>query len=157
MALVEKNFAYLFKPVVQRSNYFYESRNITVKDFEFTNFNSTNRTVDMAFKFDDPNVLGLNTKKSDHLMFFFNESYPWMDLLEEDSRRELQSSESSKPLQTVARARIELTFDYQDEAMKSVTKFSYFIMIGFAVFLGLQLLIDWCHRVYDGRLDHACS
>lgn len=42
MTVVERDFALLFNPVVQRSNYFYEPHNITVKEYSYTNFNTKN-------------------------------------------------------------------------------------------------------------------
>ena len=41
----------------------------------------------------------------------------------------------------MARARIELTFDYESESMINVTKFSYVVMVCFAGFLVIQLII----------------
>jgi len=91
--------------------------------------------VDLAFKFEDPNILGLNTGKSDYVMFFVNQSYPWSDIFTEEDQ--LTGEELLKPLQTRARARIELTIDYHNPVMEKVISFSYFIMIGFAGFLFL--------------------
>lgn len=72
MARVEKDFSMFFSPVVQKSNFFYDPKNITVKEYSYTNFNHENRTVDLAFQFFDPFELGLNTEKSDYIMFFVN-------------------------------------------------------------------------------------
>jgi len=38
-----------FNPVVQKSNFFYDPKNITVKDYTYSNFNFDNQTVDLAF------------------------------------------------------------------------------------------------------------
>ena len=37
--------------------------------------------MDLALKFEDPNELGLNVEKSDFLMFFVNETYPWSEII----------------------------------------------------------------------------
>ena len=37
----------------------------------------------MAFKFESPFELGLNTEKSDHIVFYMNESYSFSELLDE--------------------------------------------------------------------------
>ena len=44
-----------------------------------SNFNATNRTIDLMVDFEEPFDLGLNTGKSDYLMVFLNASYPWKD------------------------------------------------------------------------------
>ena len=99
----------MFSHAVQKADYYLSPSNITLKDFQFTNFNVSNQTVDLAFKFDEPFELGLITEESDHIVFFFNESYPFSELLE-SSARMLQDQD----LQKAARARVELTFDKEN-------------------------------------------
>lgn len=66
--------------------------------------------MDVQFKFNHPFDLGLNTEKSDYIMFQLNETYPWDQILVAPSGRIL----SGKTLQEKSRARIELQFDYED-------------------------------------------
>lgn len=77
--------------------------------------------MDLAFKFEDPFELGLNIEKSDFVLFFFNETIDWSQVLEVPLLRDLQSSTGrlyeGKELQMTARARIELTFDYENSEM----------------------------------------
>ena len=95
--------------MVQKADYYLKPDNVTLKDFQFSDFNVSNQTVDLAFKFEQPFELGLITQEADYIVFYFNESYPWSDLLE-PSVRMLQD----KDLQRAARARIELTFDAEN-------------------------------------------
>lgn len=81
MLRVEEDFEELFTPYVQAADFFYNPVNITLLDFSYTNFNVENRTVDLAFKFESPFDLGLNTAKSDHVQMYLNETYPWLELL----------------------------------------------------------------------------
>ena len=83
MERVEEDFEELFTPVVQMANFYKEPKNITVQEYQFNNFNMSNQTVDVAFKFESPFELGLNTEKSDHIVFYMNESYPFLELLDE--------------------------------------------------------------------------
>lgn len=42
MARVEADIEELFVPKIQKADYFYDRKNITLKDIAFTNFNVTN-------------------------------------------------------------------------------------------------------------------
>ena len=84
MLRVEEDFEELFTPYVQAADYFYNPVNITLLDFSYTNFNVTNRTVDLAFKFEDPFDYGLNTGKSDYVQMYLNETYPWLEIFSEN-------------------------------------------------------------------------
>lgn len=139
MALVEEDFDELFSLDVQS----YKAQGlalgeIKVTEFIYTNFNVSNQTVDASFKFDRPNELGLNTEKSDFILFTLNSSYPWNKVLSADARML-----EDKPLQTKMRSRIELTFDYDNKMMQTVVEFArvfLFIMLGFVVIQILLLL-----------------
>ena len=82
----------MFTTYVQRSDYRYDPKNITLKEFTYTNFNATNQTIDLQMKFNEPFDLGLNTEKSDYLTFFFNETYDFKTLLNitQDTKRRLR-------------------------------------------------------------------
>ena len=92
--------------------------------------------MDVQFKFNHPFDLGLNTEKSDYVMLQFNESYPWNQIL-----APTVVIPSGKTLQEKARARIELTFDYEDSQMQTVISFSKFFMVIILLFIVLQLVL----------------
>jgi len=71
---------------VQKADYFYDEKNITLKEVTYSSFNVTNQTVDVALTFEEPFEYGLNLDLSDTIYFFVNESYPWLDnIVLEDS------------------------------------------------------------------------
>lgn len=57
-----------------------------VTDYQFSNFNASNQTIDVKFKFDEPFRLGLNTEKSDYLIVALNNSYPWTEIMNKEAR-----------------------------------------------------------------------
>ena len=69
MQRVEELFDDLTQVYVQRSDYFYNPKNLTLKKFEASNFNVANRSVDLQMQFESPFDLGLNTEKSDYVYF----------------------------------------------------------------------------------------
>ena len=61
MSQVEKDIeTIMFTEYVQMADYFYDERNITLKNISYSNFNATNSTVNVALQFEDPFDLGLN-------------------------------------------------------------------------------------------------
>mmetsp|Transcript_35702 Transcript_35702/g.46972 ORF Transcript_35702/g.46972 Transcript_35702/m.46972 type:complete len:97 (-) Transcript_35702:2190-2480(-) len=57
------------------------NKEVEVIDVSYSNFNSSNQTVDVHFRFDEPFRLGLNTEKSDYIIMNLNESYPWQEVI----------------------------------------------------------------------------
>lgn len=98
----------------------------------------------MALTFEDPFSLGLNLDKSDFIYFFVNETYPWStNILQVQQRRNLQANGMvmGKPLQTAARSRIELTFDYSNSTMETVVVFSTVFEVTMVCFIAIQLIL----------------
>ena len=81
MALVQQDIDLLFDPLVQKADFFYEPKNITLKGIEYTNFNISNQTIDVALQFEEPFELGLIIDQSDFIYFFVNQTYDWENLI----------------------------------------------------------------------------
>ena len=112
------------------------NQDVHVTDYEFSNFNASNQTVDVRFKFDEPFRLGLNTEKSDYLVVALNSSYPWTQAMTIEP-----SVLEGKELQQEARARIELTFDYENDEMKSIVTVSEIFFYIFIFFIIVQVAL----------------
>ena len=77
MSKIEDDFDELFALDVNS----YSEQEINIIDFDYGNFNTTNQTLNVQYKFNIPFDLGLNTGKSDYVMLTMNESYPWTEVL----------------------------------------------------------------------------
>ena len=91
MAMVEEESDQLFSFVVQ--SYRHEDvlhEAIQIRDITWGSVNVTNQTIDVQFKLDRPNEVGLNTEKSDYIIMQLKPSFPWSDLLASSAQRQLQ-------------------------------------------------------------------
>ena len=91
MAIVEEESDQLFSFVVQsyrNEDVLHEA--IQIRDITWGSVNVTNQTIDVQFKLDRPNEVGLNTEKSDYIIMQLNPSFPWSDLLASSLQRQLQ-------------------------------------------------------------------
>lgn len=105
---------------------------------EFTNFNAKNQTIDVHFRFDEPFRLGLNTAKSDYVVLELNQTYPWYSIIEKDK---LVIPDGKSTLQKKARARIELTFDYENESLKFTVVYAEVFFYIFIIFAAIQMAL----------------
>ena len=88
MAQIEEDIDLLFKfDVLSYKQINETNQDVQVIDYQFSNFNASNQTIDVRFKFDEPFRLGLNTEKSDYLIVALNDSYPWTEIMSEEARK----------------------------------------------------------------------
>ena len=84
---VKADFDKIFDIYVQESDYVFDPKNITLKNFQILDSNQRNQTISFRAIFEDPLVLGLNNQVNDRLFFNRKISYPLHELF--DSSLEL--------------------------------------------------------------------